>query len=182
MIPRHREPSRSTRCHGSRSACSRTPTRAGQDAGADLWDFALEIDTLFQAGLTTSDLRWLVARGFVEHGQELSVYGDPHRTFRRGDGFFFQHPTCVILTPIGAAFLGHLLREPVEFPPSVRPIETMPRIAGATAGPDHRPAATTDPECTIHRPGKPFWDGAGASYAWTVRSSSGSGCLREIRR
>ena len=32
-----------------------------QNAGADLWDFALEIDTLYEAGLTISDLRWLVA-------------------------------------------------------------------------------------------------------------------------
>ncbi len=28
-----------------------------QDAGADLWDFALETDTLYAGGLTISDLR-----------------------------------------------------------------------------------------------------------------------------
>ena len=59
-----------------------------QDAYADVWDFALEIDRLFEARLTKSDLRWLVAKGFAEHGQESSAYGAPHRSFRRGDGFF----------------------------------------------------------------------------------------------
>jgi len=38
------------------------------DAGADRWDFALEIDRLFHADLTINDLRWLVAKGFAEHG------------------------------------------------------------------------------------------------------------------
>ena len=70
-----------------------------QDAGADVWDFALEIDTLFSAGLTISDLRWLVAKRFAEHAQETSVYGGSHRSFRRGDGFFFDASTCVVLTP-----------------------------------------------------------------------------------
>ena len=55
-----------------------------RDAGADVWDFALEIDTLLSAGLTISDLRWLVAKRFAEHGHESSIYGGSHRTFRRG--------------------------------------------------------------------------------------------------
>lgn len=32
-----------------------------QDAGADRWDFALEIDTLYEAGLSISGMRWLAA-------------------------------------------------------------------------------------------------------------------------
>jgi len=59
-----------------------------QDAGADLWDFALEIVTLYESGLTISDLRWLVAKRFADHGQESSVYGVPHRSFRPGAGYF----------------------------------------------------------------------------------------------
>jgi hypothetical protein len=82
------------------------------DAGADRWDFAVEIDTLFETGLSISQLRWLVAKKFAEHGQESCVYGSPHRSFRRGDGFFFDHTTCVVLTPSGAAFVDHVLRDP----------------------------------------------------------------------
>ena len=107
--------------------------RCVRNAGAELWDFALEIDRLYAAGLTISELRWLVAKGFVEHGRESSVYGHPHRSFRPGAGFFFEDTTCVVLTPAGAAFAGHLLKEPIGSPPSARPIEAASLGSGATA-------------------------------------------------
>ncbi len=47
-----------------------------QDADRSPWDFAVEIDSLINVGLTTSDLRWLVTKGYVEHAQEV--------TFRQG--------------------------------------------------------------------------------------------------
>src|SRR5271157_6088775 len=80
------------------------------DAGADVWDFALENDHLYETGLTISDLRWLIAKRFAEHGQEMSFYGDPHRSFRPGAGYFFEPTTCVVLTPGGAAFADHFLK------------------------------------------------------------------------
>ena len=55
-------------CCGKRIADAR-------EASVDLWDFALEIDKLYATGLTVSDLRWLVAKKFVDHGRESSVYG-----------------------------------------------------------------------------------------------------------
>jgi hypothetical protein len=91
-----------------RQACT-----CAEDAGADLWDFALEIGKLFDAGLTISALRWLVAKRFAWHGQESSLYGGSHRSFRRGEGFFFDQTTCVVLTPSGAAFVDAFLNEPV---------------------------------------------------------------------
>ncbi len=83
-----------------------------QDAGADLWDFALENDRLYETELTISDLRWLVAKGFAEHGQETSFYGDPHRSFRLSGGLNFVPTTCFVLTPKGAEFAGKVLKEP----------------------------------------------------------------------
>ena len=82
-----------------------------QDAGADLWDFALEIDKLYETGLTISELRWMVAKGLVQHGQEMSLYGDPHRSFRPSDGLNFMNTTCCVLTPEGAKFAGEALTE-----------------------------------------------------------------------
>lgn len=85
-------------------------------SGAELWDFALETKTLYDTGLTVSDLRWLVARRFAEHGQEISVYGSPHRAFHTGTGFYFEPTTCVVLTAAGAEFAAKVLREaPAEF-------------------------------------------------------------------
>ena len=85
--------------------------RYARDSGADLWDFALENDKLYDAELTISDLRWLVAKGFAEHGQETSFYGDPHRSFRPSKGLNFVPTTCFVLTQDGAEFAGMILKE-----------------------------------------------------------------------
>jgi hypothetical protein len=124
-----------------------------QDAEAELWDFALEIGRLFDAGLTISDLRWLVAKRFVQHGQESSVYGGPHRLFRRGAGFFFENSTCVVLTPSGAAFVDHLLRGPVVSQEGIQPLadeEAAPPENGHLG--DHHANGTT------HVAVKPSWN------------------------
>jgi hypothetical protein len=86
--------------------------RYAVDAGADVWDFALENENLYAAALTISDLRWLVAKGFAEHGQETSFYGDHHRSFRPSRGLNFLPTTCFVLTPEGAEFAGRILKEP----------------------------------------------------------------------
>ena len=39
---------------------------------------ALENGRLYETGLTINHLRWLVAKGFAEHGQEMSFYGGPN--------------------------------------------------------------------------------------------------------
>jgi len=90
-----------------------------QDAGADLWDFALEIDKLYETELTISELRWLVAKGFAEHGQEMSVYGDAHRSFRPSDGLNFAPTTSFVLTQRGIDFADKVRKK--YLPP---PIET----------------------------------------------------------
>jgi hypothetical protein len=81
------------------------------DAGAEPWDFAVENEHLYAAALTISDLRWLVAKGFAEHGQETSFYGDPHRSFSRSFGLNFVTTTCFVLTPKGAEFAGTIVKE-----------------------------------------------------------------------
>lgn len=85
--------------------------RYAQDAGADRWDFAVENDRLYDTSLSTSDLRWLVAKGFAEHGQETSFYGDPHRSFRLSTGLNFVPTTCFVLTPQGTVFAARILKE-----------------------------------------------------------------------
>ncbi|MGO9468397.1 MAG: hypothetical protein ACLQIB_12985 [Isosphaeraceae bacterium] len=63
-------------------------------------------------GLSISDLRWLIAKTFAEHGQETSFYGDPHRSFRRTTGLNFVATSCFVLTPAGVEFAGQVLKEP----------------------------------------------------------------------
>jgi hypothetical protein len=85
--------------------------RYARDTGVDLWDFALENKQLYATALTISDLRWLVVKGFAEHAQETSFYGDPHRSFRPSNGLNFVPTTCFVLTPKGAEFASRILNE-----------------------------------------------------------------------
>jgi hypothetical protein len=130
------------------------------DAGADLWDFALELATLFGAGLTVSDLRWLVAKGFVEHGQETSAYGGPHRSFRRGAGFFFEGTTCLVLTPSGAAFAERFLIQPDARLQPGQLIEAAPLPGGATVVLANGQLAAEDRPGTTHVALRPSWNDA----------------------
>ena len=125
--------------------CSRRAFAYAHDAEAERLEIlTLEIDRLYAAGLTISDLRWLVAKGFVEHGQESSVYGHPHRSFRRGAGFFFDDTTCVVFTPTGTAFAGHVLKEPMGSPRSAQRIEAASLGGGATARTKTSPRQAND--------------------------------------
>ncbi len=76
------------------------------DVQADPWDFGLEIGQLYAAGLTITDLRWLVAKGFVEHADETSAHGDEHRSFTPSRGLIFLPTTCIILTHEGIALVA----------------------------------------------------------------------------
>jgi hypothetical protein len=128
-----------------------------QEAGADIWDFALEIDRLYASGVTISDLRWLVAKGFVEHGLESSVYGGPHRSFRPGTGFFFEHGTCVVLTPQGAAVAGDFWSESIVPPRPTRAEDTVHIAGGVNEAGAIKPAAVAKLDGTRCFLYKPLW-------------------------
>jgi hypothetical protein len=71
--------------------------------GRCLWDFAVEIDSLRSAGLSSSDLRLLTCRGLVEHAAETAGHGKEDRVFRGHGLLTFTRRTCFILTDAGAA-------------------------------------------------------------------------------
>ena len=87
-----------------------------KDARAPRWDFALEIGQLYAAGLTITDLRWMVAKEFVEHADETSIHGNEHRSFMPSRGLNFLPTTCVLLTIKGAAFAQENAASPDEKP------------------------------------------------------------------
>ena len=72
-----------------------------QDADRSPWDFAVEIDSLINVGLTTSDLRWLVTKGYVEHAQEVTSGKDARRRFQVCRHLAFGKRTCFVLTTQG---------------------------------------------------------------------------------
>ena len=76
-----------------------------RDLGQDVWDFAVEIQTLRADGLTNNDFRWLVCKGYVQHAGEVTVLGDDCRSFRRLGRLNFCRKTCFVLTEQGSAML-----------------------------------------------------------------------------
>src|SRR5258708_6303028 len=50
-----------------------------QDLECDVWDFAVEMRELGAAELTSSDLRWLVRKGYAEHAREITLAGEESR-------------------------------------------------------------------------------------------------------
>lgn len=124
-----------------------------QEARAATWDFALEIGKLYEAGLTTTDLRWLVVKGFVEHGAETSAYGDSHRSFTRSAGFNFLTTTCVVLTREGAAFASQVLQTATATRAAAEPPAGVEK---APAGSEIPANGETQPKATL----KPHWNPA----------------------
>jgi hypothetical protein len=66
------------------------------------WDFAVEIDGLRAAGVTTSDLRWLVCQGYLEHAVETTPAGSEARSFGKEGRLTFSPGSCFVLTEGGA--------------------------------------------------------------------------------
>jgi hypothetical protein len=68
------------------------------------WDLAVEIGSLQAAGLTNSDLRWLLYQGLAEHAAEAASRRKNCRAFHGRGQFPFKAGTCVVLTEEGARF------------------------------------------------------------------------------
>ncbi|MGA2066195.1 MAG: hypothetical protein ABSG86_14565 [Thermoguttaceae bacterium] len=74
-----------------------------QDLRCDPWEFAVEIDRLLALGISTSDLRWLVEKGYIEHAREIIHSGDSARRFQPAPNLGFTRATCFTLTHSGLA-------------------------------------------------------------------------------
>jgi hypothetical protein len=77
-----------------------------QNTGVSPWDFAVEMEALLAAGLTTSDLRWLVRKGYLKHAYEVTRPHDVARRFRSCPNLAFAERTCFVLTEAGRQLLG----------------------------------------------------------------------------
>ena len=79
--------------------------RAGE-LRQDAWDFAVEIRKLRAAGLTNSDLRWLVCKGYAEHAVEGRNTDVSRRSFLRLANLALPERTCFVLTRRGLLLVG----------------------------------------------------------------------------
>jgi hypothetical protein len=76
-----------------------------QDLQCDPWEFAVEIERLLALGISSSDLRWLIKKGYVEHAREITDSGDLARRFQPSRSLAFTRATCFCVTQSGLALL-----------------------------------------------------------------------------
>jgi hypothetical protein len=91
-----------------------------RDTQCDPWEFAVEIDRLVDLGVTTSDLRWLVKKDYVEHAREVTRSGDAARRFQRSQNLAFTKGTCFCLADavmVSPETRGVLLERASAIPP-----------------------------------------------------------------
>lgn len=100
------------------------------DVEADLWDFALELRELKSLGLTNSDLRWLVLKGYVEVARETTEPGDEQRTFRKSRGLTFVRRHGFVITSAGVAAVTAVVATsaPESSPITLGRVETVARL------------------------------------------------------
>ncbi len=89
------------------------------DTDSNQWDFAVEMAELRKLALTSTDLRWLIRKGYVEHSCEVTLPGEIARSFRTGSQLTFCDRSAFILTEEGAAYLQ--AAAPVHLKPDIRP-------------------------------------------------------------
>ena len=87
-----------------------------RDAERGVWDFAVEVATLREAGFSDSDLRWLGCKDYVQYAAEITLPGEPERSFRPHSVLSFSAATCAVLTDDGQAFARDQCRHRIQLP------------------------------------------------------------------
>jgi hypothetical protein len=84
------------------------------NAGLNRWDFAIDLHELRNGGLGPTDLRWLIAKGYLEHACETDAKTHEHRSFEPCHRFRFEASSCFVLTELGLAFVRIGMLEPLR--------------------------------------------------------------------
>ena len=124
----------------------------------DPWEFALEIDRLLARGLETSDLRWLVRNGYVQHAREITQPGDERRRFQPSGNTAFAKETCFILTHAGLLLAGGAAPRSLPFlSGAITQLGELHPVLGSGAAPSTSAAALSS-GIGVRRPIKtPCW-------------------------
>lgn len=83
-------------------------SRYAVDAHRPVWDFAVETERLRTYRMSDCDFRWLIAKQYVEHQEDITLLGQRNRCFRPLDGLMFSRSSCLVLTPTGVTFVQSL--------------------------------------------------------------------------
>lgn len=121
------------------------------DIGSDVWDFAVEIGRLRELGLNDNDLRWLIAKRYVDHALEITVPGDARRLFKHGGSCTFSKRTAFVLSDAAVALAEEIVGKATA--------SGNGRIGRADAsGPPPSPAPSPKLSRAPDPPPRPGWD------------------------
>ncbi len=125
------------------------------DSQSDVWDFAVEIEELTALGASNSEFRWLLAQGYADHAQEITLPGDCRRRFRPLGRNRFPAGSCFVLSECGLETLTGQHRDRKK---TVKPAAKEP-LAPEFAEQDGRPAsATATKNGEVAADAMPCWD------------------------
>ena len=129
-----------------------------RDAGRDPWDFAVGIRPLAAMGVTTNDLRWLVCKGYAQHAREVTLPGEPGRSFHPEGQLKFGRRTCFILTASGVALAHSLPPDPSPEPRPIIPTSPLSQRVTANDGKLLAPHPNGTTHNSPPEPLLPHWD------------------------
>ena len=68
------------------------------------WTFAIGIGEFRRGGVAQRHLRWLIAKGYIEHAHEKAVLGGEFQTCPNRGRQRFAEDSCFVITPTGSRF------------------------------------------------------------------------------
>lgn len=98
------------------------------ELGQDRWEFALEMEFLHMAGLNNNDLRWLVGKGYVDHGLKTKTKSKGRRPSSRTGRLALPKGSCFVLTDAGVQFAQDALASPEKDTPKREPELPSPDV------------------------------------------------------
>lgn len=102
-----------------------------KDTKKPVWEFAVRLPGLLEAGATETDLRWLVARRYVEQAVEETRGGATERSFRLATALTFGEDTCFVLSEAGGTYVKHhrVLADRVRWDSACRELRVGDKVA-----------------------------------------------------
>lgn len=83
--------------------------QTARNCDCDIWDFAVDVPSLREFGVSFTDCRWMICVGYVKQAIETTLVGDPCRSFRAATNLYLTPQTCLVLTDEGSSYLESVL-------------------------------------------------------------------------
>ena len=85
--------------------------KLAENVDKDKWQFAVEIRRLREIGMSDCELRWLICKNLIQHGDETTTHSDSTRSFRRIGDLNISERCCFVITDLGVEFMREFGRD-----------------------------------------------------------------------